>query len=103
MYNGRHCIKEDYYYMDNLITRFLSYLNQKDKKAFSFGELLVKEIKNFDFDIATKVEFKLESAKREFKEKSNEEIYSSLKERCIPLFDELISNILVDIKEHSEK
>ena len=94
MYNGRHCVENDYYIVNNLIVRFFTYINKKDLKAISYGLSIVDEIANYDSDIANKFLLVLKETERSHD-------LNMLNKKSRPLLEELISNIIIDIKEHN--
>ena len=85
MYNGRHCTYEDYSYLVNISKNVLECVEKNSlKEAMKY----IDEVEEFDLDIASRM---LSAIKIE---------PPNLKQVIKDLFDELINNVLVDIREH---
>ena len=100
MYNGRHCIKEDYDRVNDSIVYFFSLINKKDIDAITYGLSLAKDILAYDEDLSGRLSRILLKAKADINDANKKEILEGLKPKCQPIFNELVSNILVDIREH---
>ncbi len=94
MYLCRHCSREDFDRLDSMIQTFFS-LEEKDlDKAIEYCRSILKEIENYDEDIARRLSFYLASVSLS-KEQKVEKLASYL--------EELRQNVLIDVYEHSEK
>ena len=85
MYNGRHCTYEDY---SNLVNISKNVLECVEKNNLKEAMKYIDEVEEFDLDIASRM---LSAIKKE---------PPNLKQVIKDLFDELINNVLVDIREH---
>ena len=85
MYNGRHCTYEDYSNIVNISKNVLECVEKINlKEAMKY----IDEVEEFDLYIASRM---LSAIKKE---------PPNLKQVVKDLFDELINNVLVDIREH---
>ena len=101
MYNGRHCIKEDYDRVNDSILYFFSLINKKDMEAINYGLSLAREAASYDEELSNRLLRIIQRAKSEINEDNKNKILEGLKVKCQPIFNELVSNILVDIQEHN--
>ena len=93
MYNGRHCTVKDYYRIKEKCDAFLNILQNRNRDYLSLGITLSKEIRQYDENLGNRFENNLR------RDLSLDELYLKEKE----LIKELLQNIVVDIREHSEK
>ena len=100
MYNGRHCVKEDYDRVNDSIIYFFSLINKKDKETINYGLSLAKDVAAYDMELSERLLRVLKRAKSDINENNKREILEGLKTKCQPIFNELVNNILVDIREH---
>ncbi len=96
MYNGHHCCQEDYYKVLELSNHFFSLLKNKNPNYEDYGRYLYKEIKEFDELLSDRYLLVLQNSN-----KNLEVDYQNLENRTRNIIEELLSNILTDIKEHN--
>ncbi len=96
MYNGRHRHQDDYYKVLELSNHFFSLLKNKNPKYEDYGRYLYKEIKEFDELLSDRFLLVLQNSN-----KNLEVDYQNLENRTRNIIEELLSNILTDIKEHN--
>lgn len=89
MYNGRHCTENDYSRMVELTNHFFALLDSNNPSYQDYRIYLYNEIQEFDSLLAEK-----------FIEKSKSDSPCQIKENVSPIIKELLSNILVDYREH---
>lgn len=86
MHKGRHCIPNDYRYLEKISRDFLLTIKRDNYNINEINNYL-NTFSDFDDDIAAKIRMNL---------KKNEIDYMKIND----LIEELKNNVLVDIREH---
>lgn len=92
MFNGRHCVENDYLLLENETSNYILLLQSHQKEAYEEAlENFIDLVKQFDDNIGEKLKSKI------LQNIGNDEVVISIVKTYI---GELKNNVLVDIKEH---
>ena len=90
---GRHCTFDDYYHLVNVTDEYFRCLDRNDVDALGTKlDLYLEVIKDFDYLVAERMRLRVK--------KSNGDL-SLVKSIVKEEYDELIRNVLVDVREHN--
>ena len=90
---GKHCTYKDYENLTTNTQQYLKCLDSGDPEALTTKlNIYLEFIADFDYQVSEKLRFKIQMAESDI---------SKIKRIILNEVDELIHNVLVDIREHN--